>query len=771
MAEDTQRPSRRTFAFDVQAPAQRPLEGGPQYNPGRLVGGNVTAGDQSPAGRNPTDFTPVLGSFIDGILKPHAERKAKQNFIKGMTDQMYTEAGEEIRTGNGVLSKIFGPTAYEEGAIFYEARERASKAQAEWAADEDMLKKLPREEVAKAWAQKLESVKTGDPYTDAAIENSMLEASGPMLQSVAKASYAYAQERATKAQYGAALSAADAHEAIMGNVTANSAADSPEVAAAIASANNLAAGLQPVAGQDEDAWKKNTVAIYEAMIQKGQGHAASILKERGILDMLDTDERRKLEDEYQKYGKVAIHERALADPAILAKIDDFEALRANGQITSTGAVEMAREINAMAKRVTGFDVDFLDHSEQTTALRGVWAMQAAADRRDEERGYQAERDDQRAARAEALPQLQAQADAALGVAAYKAANPNAAVVEGNVKDNAIQAAIYQGLNQGDFAGVAKNARFGQVSTAAKDELQGLVKSSVYSGYNPAFDNVYNKFTGLMQADPAAAKEYFGDTYAPMINYQRLLTSAPKDIAFTLAFADDIQYNASGTDVSKANSKIVKSVTETVQPGAFSRWFAGEVPLNASGVRELAAVADRNMAIDGKFGGGGLSDVTQLKTGIAQARANGNFEKAGALGWSNRPGTKPLWQALGMQQGEGSTVVEATVDVMLKRAGFTAGAKADEYRIERGKANGEDILTVIPVEDNVLSIKHAVTIGMPIFRAAADAWRKRLSGEDTYRPSKDVGAIRAGALQQPGKPTKAQEAANEAERLRRLYRVP
>lgn len=719
--DDISRSRRQSFAFEAQAPAQRALEGGPQYSGAQLVGGRTTGSDQSPAGLNPTNFSGQIGGFVDNLLKPYAERKAKQRFIEGMTDQMYAEAGEEVRAGNGILTQIFGPSAYEEGAIFYEARERVAKAQSEWQADEDELKRLPPREVAKAWAEKLEQTKTGDTFADAAIESSMLEASGPMLQSVAKARYGWQQQTTIDNQQRAWKAGAAAYQAQAASFASTADPSADQIEGYEAATNNFLAGIAMPAGQDEESYRKSVSSAFRQMIQQGNGHAATALVRRGILDVLTPEERIRAEDQYERYGKIAAGNSA-AD--FMPQINVLQGKLTMGELSGEEAVGELRKINEQIKRATGFDFDYYDTDDQEAALKGVWsAMKAAEDKRiAREQQIQDRQEDQQFQ--VQLAQQKAEAEAANARGAFASDSPGSAMVAGAVTESAMQAQVYAAYQDNDMTGLSRAFRDGITSPNVKNLIQNTVSSTVFSGYTQEFDGLHKKFEAMLSVDGAIAKEYFGAQYAPMLNYRKQLSGgASKQIAFDLAFGDDIQYSPDGKEISKARKDVSEWVSEQGQPGLLSRIFAGETKLNASGVQELSNMIGREMATDNKFGGATLSNETLMTTALARVRANGQFEKYGRLAWSNRPGTVPLHKVIGLQQQEANALIPAVINHHLKKAGYAAGADGDEYTIVRGRYNSMDTLIVVPVEDGVLNHRKSVVLTASQFRAAGQEYRK------------------------------------------------
>lgn len=706
---------RQTFAFDVQAPVQGRGVGMGGVNIGQTFGGETTGGDRS--GVKDANLGGVIGTFLDGLLEPYADRKAKEQFAKGVTDQMYAEAGQEIRAGKGLLTQIFGPSAYEEGAIFYEAQERVANAQNAWAAREDELKQLNSEEVSRAWADHLENTKVGDPFIDRMVEDTMLKATPQMLQSVAKARFAWQQERASAAQAKAWLAQGEAFQAQAASFAKTSDPDEQAVMGYNAATQSFLDLFQPVVGQTDEAFKKNITNVMRRMAQQGNGHALSTLLRSGALDMLDEGDKVRIEDLYTRYGKQAVA-KAAADPAVMAEIDQLEFKMAYNRIGPQEALVEKRRLNERVKRATGFDVDLYDTSDQAGTIRSIWADMKAADIREEDKQFQRERQEDQQAHELELERARAMADANAAEMAWASNAPGVALASGAVKADAMKARVFKGYLDDDFAGMNRAFKDSIVSESIKGSIQNTISSSVSSGYTPEFDGLVRKFDGMVAANPALAKEYFGPAFARMRQYKKArAVGANGPTAFAQAFGDDTQYQPSGAAIAAANKDIVKFVADQ-QNGWIMNAITGISPLNKSGISTMANLIAREVAADKSGAGEDLSEGALMKSAMDRLVATGRFEQAGPLGWKVPEGQQPIWKSLGVPRDLAQKIIYEQVDVSLKNRGFAAGAEGDEYSINVSSRAGQPVLLVTPIdEEGSILYKSTATITVGQLRQA------------------------------------------------------
>lgn len=343
--------ARQSFAFDVSAPVQGDARQGGGYRASNVQGGQVSGANRSAEVAGAAQYSAGLGDYFDNLMKPALEREARARFVKGMTDQMYAEAGEEIRAGDGILTKIFGPSKYEEGAAFFESQERVQSAVQTWAGREDELKRMTQDEVTREWAKTMEETATGDPFTDDLISQQMIKQAAPMLQSVAKASYKFRQEDLSGKSRKLAVMSAETFQAQAQQFFATSDPNDPEAAKGFeVGMQNFLGGMVPLAGQDEDSYRASLSTSFRTMVRNGYGHAATALMQRGVLDMLPDDEREAAENEYRRFASKAVGNTAAQ---FMGDIDQLQGELEFGKLTGEQAVARMRHINEKIKRYSG----------------------------------------------------------------------------------------------------------------------------------------------------------------------------------------------------------------------------------------------------------------------------------------------------------------------------------------------------------------------------------------------------------------------------------
>lgn len=682
---DNVTPTRQSFAFNVERPSSSPTNAQAGFRGGQLVGGESQSGVvQSSPGMSGLGGLSELGGFFDGLMKPYVERKKKELFIKGVSDQMSAVAGEEIRASNGIANKIFGPSSYEEGAIFYSAKDAVNKMQADMLADMDNLKRLPPDELSKVFAERMEGLTTGDQFTDLAVQTSLLEASGPMLQSVAKERFTWQQDTA-KANFGSAAdSGADIFQKFAVTFAQTSDPSDEQSMGLRAAANNYLTSLQKPAGMTEDSWKDSILGAYRKASQSGNGYAVTALKQSGILNILTDDERVKLEDVELKYGN-----RSLGDAAVgmADRLDKLNGAVTLGRISPADAMAEAVSINEALKRQTGFDMDLMDYKEVVGAGKSVWsALKSNLDR---------QQDHQWSLEAEARKRSQEledkRAEAAQVVTAMAMGDPIGAKIRGIGDDNAYNAAAEQFFKQGNFAVLGKSFNRGYTSSRVKDIVQGDMTSFMGREYTKAFDKNVSTFQNMNKANPAAAAEYYGNFYPAMLNYQRLTMDPKTDkaTAFATAFANAEQYTANDADTGVAKKSIEAWITSN-EAGFFGRLF-GAVNLNNSGKQALTNAMAREVSVRAKAAGSDVPLDAIVSQVAQQVKGNGSFESYGEFGWGNAPGTVPLGKLLKLQDSEAQEMLPMLVSAGLKNVGFTGG----DYQIQRMRnRDGTPLLTVI-----------------------------------------------------------------------------
>lgn len=693
---DNTQPTRQSFAFNVQKPSNAPLNAQATFRPIQSVGGDTVSGYIQPeAGAAPLSSVANLGGFFNTLMEPYVERKKEELFLKGVTDQMTAEAGHEIRASNGVLNKVFGPSSYEEGAIFYSAKDAVNRMQADALADMDNLKRLPANELTKVIAQKMDGLMSGDRYTDLAVRASLLEASGPLISSIAKERFVWQQDTA-KANFSEAQKSAVGVYQKYAQTFASTSDPSDEQALGMrAATNNFLTGLQKPAGMTEESWADSLIGTYRHAAQSGNGYAVTAMKQSGLLAALPVDKQTQLEDAELKYGN-----RAIGDAAV-TMADRLNILDGNitfGRISAADAMAEAVSINEALKRQTGFDIDLMDYKEVVGMGKGVWSALKSNLERQQDHQWQLERD--AAERQARLAEKQAEASQA--AAAWSMGRPSMAMINGVGDANAYNALAQQDYASGNFGRIAQAfSNEGFVSSYVKSQVQANVATYVGREYNKDFELAYNRFSALNKASPAAAAEYYGTYYPALLNYGRMISdgSTDKATAFSTAFGNAAQYTAKDTEIKDANGQIDTWITKNLD--SFTTWGGwqpwGTTNLNASGKQALRNAMAREVAVRSKASGGDIPPEALIGQVYRQVSGNGSFERYGQFGWGNAPGTATLGRQLGLLDEEANKFLPEFFDQKLKASGYSDGADGEDYRIIRQRdRSGKPLVIITPV---------------------------------------------------------------------------
>jgi len=718
---------RSSFAFDTARASMSQPNAQGNYRGPQLQGGNTSiAGGVAAASQitTPGPEAGRIGGFLTEMLQPAIERRKKEQFVAGMVDQMSAVSGEEIRVNDkNPLNTIFGPSSYEEGAVFYSAKDATNKWQTKMLADMDNLKRLPPDQLSKVVAQSFEAMKTGDRFTDLAVETSLIEASAPVVGAIAKERYSWQQSEALNSWSSAAISGGRAFQDAATALAKNSAPGDAGNLAANAAQNNFLTSLAKPAGMDEETYLKGLTNFYRSAAQNGNGYAVTALKNSGFLNLLPDDKLVQLEDAELKYGNRALGRAALA---FAPDIDRLNFNMEFGKISSTEAMAQLATINEKIKGATGFDIDLFDYKEVTGAGKNVWTALHAQLNRQQDRQWQVEdrqaREDFETRKAE----KEAADEAAQITVAYGTGRVKTAMAQGIGSTGNFDILAQKDFVAGDFSNIVRAYNNDQwVSPLVKDNAQAQITGSIGQEYNKDFAQGYDRFAKLNKLKPAAAMAYYGDLYNPLQNYGKLVGSGvTPSMAFQRAFSNPAQYAPTPELTKNATTAIdswIKSNrTDTYAGTPIGRLFGGRNNLTTSGASALKNVMARRLGVMSQ------NTDTPIEALIPNlyedVKRSGEYEDYGRLGWSNKAGTPNLGKQLGLQQDEADEVVQSVIDTRLKANGFQDGVKGDNFDIRRIKdPKGQMILAVTPYDDDTGAGTTAL-IPFAMFKDKADSIR-------------------------------------------------
>ena len=633
-------------------------------------------------------------------MQPYIERKQSEKFFEGFTMAQEGIALEELNNSDSNIKTIFGPTAFEQGAQFFTAKATLDQWTQDRYADMDRLKTLDPRDAAKELAATSRSLMTKDPFANQMIQSGLIEATGPLMNAVAKARYAYGQEQAINAWNTAGKSGAGALQAAASaQASAAGPTDGPSPAL-IQQTHTFLGGMVKPEGMDDETYRKGLYNFMRSAMQDGNFYAVNLMRRAGIDKVFGEDERVKLDDAQHRYGQRAMEDLMSQDAGVATMILDYEEARGHtfgGEagdpkiMTPLQAAARLTSINSYIKRRTGLDEDFFDFSEIRGEVRSIIDLVVSNHRRTQERKWQLEdRAYARQTQIEIAERDDREAAAASG-AAWASGDVNAAIA-GGIEEKHFNRLALRDFRTGDFRGLARAFAVGHyTSTAVKNDIQGSVRGSLEEQYGKNFGKAYQTWQGMMKVNPGMTSDYYGEYHEKMRAFGTLANTVGPEAAYRQAFGDPARYSSATVPpaLRKEADEAVAAAVNSRQSGWYNPFGT---KYSAQAIRVMQNVVREDIAL-------GLQNSDTPSGALAPekmnaALANGRLQVAGGEAWRAAPGTKPFRVQLGLQQDEADSVFRAQVDFRLKRAGLASGINSNLDMNYVDMPNGKKALHVI-----------------------------------------------------------------------------
>jgi hypothetical protein len=738
---ETRQGGRQTFASATPAPQQfRPASSGASAG-AQVVGGQSQGGIFGGDITTPGPIGADLGEFFGRIMEPHIQRRQNEQYLKGAVDQMGRQAGDEIRASNGGFSKIFGPTSYESGAIFYGANKAVNEFGKETMDNMDTFQRMPRDEFAKVLADKMDELQTGDRFTDQATRAAVFESLGPLVETHEKRRYVWKQKESAASQVGNLQAGAGFLQSGAVNLAALSDPTDAESSAFAQLADSFAASAIKPPDMDDDTYKTTMYNFIRGAAQQGNGYAVRTLMDRGFGNVLDEDDRQRLEDQIAKYGNKAGSE-VMQTPEMVAMVRQLRVMESIGFKDSTGtfrratATEMGEAmeaINQAARRKTGFDLDIFDWKEVDGTVKSSLAATKAAYDRAESRQWQIEDREDQQAHDDAVAGA-AEAKGILAVATeYAGGGIKTALTLGIGQPKDYEALSIKDYRKGDFAPLIRNYRIdGYVSERVSNQMQHTLSQSLGGQYTDATKMAYEEWKKAYN-DPrgglAFTSAYYGKHNLPILNFDKLVSSGfPPQVAYERAFQNPAQYSAQMNPGQRAAAgKLIDRAIASEEPW---KWAFTNVPivadrrgLNAHSKRLMKEVMLDQFAL--------TAQNTSLSPEIIAAQLNeqlgrnGRVERYGSLVIKNPVNTRPLSDLLHLKTIDADSVVMGLIDRKLKATGAASGAYGNEVVVKRIlDPSDKPMLWVESFSDDPAHPSHAIVSWQELW----DATQKHVAGK-------------------------------------------
>lgn len=336
----------------------------------------------------------LLGSINPGVARPDASmafltkvaqdvtagmaKKAREeSFVSGMHAAASGMAIGEIAESAPWYNKIFGESVAVQGARAFTQQAKSAELSVQLEEAMPELRKQSPEQAHAYFKGLVSTAMTGDAATDAAIMNSMSRTLPSAMRRHTREHYLYQQEQANEGQSTMLLSGAKALQAKASNL-ADEAARLDDPAARdeltadfeLTEAVPFAQLVQPIPGQDIEAWKKARTQDIMLMAEQGQFHAITALRKAGVLDTIGAKNAALVERSIQaNEGQARI--RALSEYE-----DKFLAIRK----AAGGEVGMSQK--KLAAMIDGLNADYKTKSGNSMGLIGTESRAAFIDRLD-----------------------------------------------------------------------------------------------------------------------------------------------------------------------------------------------------------------------------------------------------------------------------------------------------------------------------------------------------------------------------------------------------
>jgi len=666
---DARQGARSTFAFQGAAPAQtRPGASG-QSRGASVQGGNSTGQMIAAAPDSTGGGAGQLGEYFGELMRPYVEQKQKEQFFKGFAEAASGTGIEELTNSNSPITKVFGPTGFEQGAQFYTANTALDQFSSEILADIDNLKQMVPAEAAKVLAAKSDSLMTTDQGSNMLIQAGLMERMGPVMNTVAKARMAWQQDTAVNSMNLAHDSASTAFQQVMVAQGAMSDPTDADRSAVQAAAHTFMSGRAKPEGMTDESYQKYLGGSAMSDIVAGRFYAVTAMKTAGSWNLMDEETRTKLEIAHEKHSNRANAKAALKYVPDLIKLETAIKLETVPGGAMGAAAELAR-INGLIMAASGTDIPMFDYKDFKGTAGSVVDVMVAGARRVENRREQLA--DAATARGYVIADRQEDArEAAEAVLVGVADGDVPRAVANGAKPESFDAVFLTQVRKGDFGGIVQAYRVSShVSRPAATQLQNAVTTSIGEEYNADVGKSHAQWKAIYAASPTAAAAYYGPLHAPMMTFDTLLGQGSPQNAFKRAFGNPGRYSPAAipAERSKEATADLAKLIDTREGAWFGGYLGGGTKLNASG-RAVSL-----QALKGYYGilahnNPGQSSESIAAQAYARATADGVLERYGAYAWDNEKGTVPLARKIGLHGTDASAVISHVIERSLRLVGL------------------------------------------------------------------------------------------------------
>lgn len=649
-------------------------------------GGNVTGSYQAVQLDAPQGWGAISG-IVDKIMQPKLQQAQRENFWRGVTAARAGESITDIVDSESALSKIWGPSNYVQGAQFYKSQEALAAYNQDMIANADELARLRPSDLGKRLNEDSAKYQTGDPGTDALIQSSWIEQTGPALNVITRTRFAQQQQAATNAFMSNASANAGILQSLGQKITSGTATedDYNTQLQITASAHMIPPGMTP------ETYRSTLPKMAKEYADKGNFHAVNFLKLSGALGHMDIAERTKLDDYVQRKERDAAEQYRYR---ILPELAQDKGALDKGFMTAEEYVAKTRARSAAFQRETGVvDTPLISFGEQeASAIRGVenWyegQLKLAETNRvaAAKAMTQAEKDAAEARTAQQTTTLIATGSAGEASKLYGIPEHTVTALSVNAYQNApTPEAADQVLIQN-----WKGSKY--VNEVVKNRFAQGIRATVVGDYSPAVDKAAGDYQRLVSTPDGAATAAAYYSQEDRVRMERFLTlknaGQQGPVAFKVAFQDPL---TEAVDYTKSfgDDKDIRNVIKD----RFTVWYGstddGRKPLDEFSQRMVAGLVNKNVRT--MLANTGLTTQQAARQEVNSLMANG-LEVYGGHAWMKQANQGKLESYIRSEKNKDQFQYHAVPPQMLDKV-FTehveAGIKSvggkdvDAYQVVR-----------------------------------------------------------------------------------------
>ena len=602
---------------------------------GQVVGGNSRQGTVAPTPEGVQGWGEI-GNVVERIMAPKTAALQKEQFWKGVTAARSGEAITDIVDSQSPLSKIFGPSSYVQGAQFYTSQDKLAQYNQNMLAKADELANVPPDQLGERLNKDSQEFSTGDPGTDALIQQSWIEQTGPALNVIMRTRFAQQQMAAKQAFMSNAASNATLLQDLgrkvgLGTATVDDYTTQMQITA---QAHTIPAGMAA------ETYREFLPQVAREYADKGNFHAVTLLKASGALGHMEIDKRTKLDDYIDKKEKEeAARVRYQNAPKLAMLVGGLR----SGAVTASDYNDQMKQMTGDFQRSTGvIDTPLVPWSEQesimTTGVSNWYEGQAklAAQTRTlaEKAATEAEKEAVKARTAQQISTLISTGSAGEAINLY-------GMPKHDVDANFVAAVQSVGPEAGDKMMIDNWTGTKYVNDVIKNRLSQGIRATVAGDYSPAVDKMHTDWKRMVSQPEGAATAgayYDSEDRIRMERYDSLLAMGqPPAVSFAVAFRDPLTIPV---DDKKrfGDDKEIRGVIKD----RFTTWFGQtgdhRTELDDFSQRLVGNLVKNN--IQSALANTGLSVQQATRAEVSNLLANG-LENFGGMAWMKQPNQAPL----------------------------------------------------------------------------------------------------------------------------------